>query len=271
MQNDPADPAASLTFGACVKHIWSSAVQAIAQMPGLMLGAWIVFACLQLLFGSYRDNAADAAALAASTRIGHAFASLALSALQLVVYGIVTIKVHRFVLLGEHTHPLMPDGGKPLARYALTSIAFALTLIAAGLALVPGIRHFGRASILPAVLLITCVYFWAAVRVSLLFPSLSIGGRITPRIAWRDSAGHVWSMSWIGFVAVLPLVVVQLVFYVIVVGVRGLIDPQRNVPVTILSTAFSLAFIVLSAASMAWLYRRYANGLLAEAAHEASQ
>lgn len=116
-----------LTFGACVKKGWISSWQAVTQMPWLFLGVCIVLACTSLLTG---ERPAVTDTMDATTRAGHGLLSLVWFFLQLAVSGTLTIKVHRFVLLGEGTQPLVPLNGKPLLRYALVWLAIMLIALA---------------------------------------------------------------------------------------------------------------------------------------------
>jgi hypothetical protein len=260
-----------LTFSACVKKSWGSTWQAIVQMPGLLLGSCAVFACITLLSGSFQHTAAESAELDAATRTSHAMIHMALSILQLLVSGCLTIKVHRFVLLGERSQPLVPLGGKPLARYAffafsqvflgmLVALVFILPLYLAR-------QHMGtRLGFIAMIAALLFVYGFIAMRLCLLYPAIALGTRLKLRAAWNDSRGHFWSMWAVSFVAsLLPMLV--LFVPVLIVTVRhakaGDTDSASGFAIGLaLSDAFfSALFVVLAAAAMSWLYRRYANQL----------
>ena len=247
-----------LTFGDCVKKGWISSWQAITQMPWLFVGVCAVFACTSLLSGRHPSAAADT--LDAAARAAHGLISLAWFALQLAVSGTLTIKVHRFVLLGEGTHPLVPLHGKPLGRYALVWLAISLVMVPVLVTL--AVTHSPVSGLLVSVPLLVIGVFLVA-RLSLLYPSVALGGRLTWRAAWRDSRGHVWSIVGIWLVTYLPLFAIT-VLLILFTGPR-LVAAQRSAaePVfAIVHAVFNGLFIAFGAASLSWLYRRYARELL---------
>jgi hypothetical protein len=253
-----------LTFGACVKKGWISSWQAVTHMPWLFLGVCAVLACTSLLTGPRPPAEATAEGIDAMTRLGQGMLPLVWTALQLVVGGTLTIKVHRFVLLGEGVHPLMPLNGKPLGRYALVSLAVVLAmLVFAGLGYV--VMHalqLGALAYLPLLL----IYLFITMRLILLYPAIALGSRLALRAAWKDSRGHVWSMIAVGFVTYLPLFVLSAVF-LFFAGPHMLAPHQSQIAVVIaiVQAIFNAIFIVFAAASLSWLYRRYASELLSHA------
>jgi hypothetical protein len=251
-----------LSFGTCVKNSWISTWQAIVQMPGLFLGAFAILACTTLLTGPFQHLPSQDPALDAAAKVGHTFLSGAFSVLQLVVYGCVTIKVNRFVLLGEGIHPLLPLGGKPLGRYALISVCLALSMLAIVLALVVGIHQITTGGVILISMLVILAYMFVMIRLSLLYPALSLGSRLTLRAAWTDSRGHFWSMVGIWMAAYVPLLIVWIVVLE-VFGRRMLIAGTQGSTAFAIGLAFVNAlFMVLAASVLSWLYRRYANQLL---------
>ncbi|MGF6725501.1 lysylphosphatidylglycerol synthetase-like protein (DUF2156 family) [Paraburkholderia sp. GAS41] len=254
-----------LTFGTCVKRSWISTWQAFVEMPGLVLGVFVVITCTSLLSASFHP-APSGADFDPATAAGHAFARLALSILQIVVCGCLTIKVTRFVLLGEGTQPLVPLGGKPLGRHLLFTLGVGvgtvvITIAAAMLA--HGAQSEKLALIVVPVLL---VYLFILVRLSLIYPAVALGSRLTLHTAWQDSRGHFWTIAGMGFIAYLPLLVIWIA--ALLVGGRTLLAAllQGSVVANVVQAFVSTIFLVLSAAVMAWVYRRYANGLLENAA-----
>ncbi|CAE6836453.1 hypothetical protein R69927_06414 [Paraburkholderia domus] len=251
-----------LTFGACIKKGWISSWQAVTQMPWLFLGVCAVFACTSLLTAQ-RPSAA-AGDIDTMTRVGHGLLSLVWLVLQLVVSGTLTIKVHRFVLLGEGAHPLVPLNGKPLGRYALVWLAVVLAMLAmAGLTYI-AVRAFKMGFLVYVPLLL--VYVFVLIRLSLLYPSIALGSRLTLRAAWQDSRGHVWSIIGVGFVTYLPLFIVTALFF-IAAGPKILHAHQTQgiAVIAIVQALLNAVFIVFAAASLSWLYRRYARELLTHA------
>jgi hypothetical protein len=253
-----------LTFGACVKKSWESTWQAVVRMPVLLLGTCIVFTCITLLSGSYQHTPGETAQLGAATAAGHALIRMVLSILNFVVTAALTIKIHRFVLLGEGSQPLMPLGGKPLGRHALLSLGLALVaaLVAmVGVVLVVTTKLASMSFILVPVCL---VCFYVFVRLGLLYPALSLGAPISLRAAWNDSRGHFWSMWRVGFVVTLPLWIVAVVGIIFsalrrphVPGSHGQTSPSYAIGMALVGTLF----VVLAGAASAWLYQRYAKQL----------
>ena len=256
-----------LTFGTCVKKSWISTWQAIVHMPGLFFGVFVVISCTALLSASFQQPLVAGADMDSSTATTHAFARLALSILQLAVSGCFAIKVNRFVLLGEGTQPLMPLGGKPLGRYLLFTfgLGIGMIIITVGAALVlHAMRSAAIALItLPAIL----VYLFVIVRLSLLYPAVSLGSRLTLPAAWKDSRGHFWNITGVGFVAYLPLLAVWTTALVVGGKTFLLATMQGSLVITIAMAFVNTVFLVLSASVMSWIYRRFANRLLEHVAY----
>lgn len=243
-----------LTFGACVKKSWGSAWQAIITMPGLFLCVCVVYACTTILSGSFH-----------STRAGHSLAAAAGSLVQFVAGGLLTIKVHRFVLLGERSQPLIPLGGKPLGRYVVFSFGVALAML---VVMVPLALTLRRPILFVVVLLpLLVVWMFAMVRLSLLFPAIALGSPLTLRAPWRDSRGHFWSMVGVWFVAYIPLMVLWIIALVVLGPKTFETTMQGFTAFGIGFAVVNTVFLVLAATSLSWLYRRYANALLEQVAH----
>ncbi|MFM0732112.1 hypothetical protein PQQ52_16630 [Paraburkholderia sediminicola] len=252
-----------LTFRACVKKGWISSWQAVTQMPWLFLGVCAVLACTSLLARPYpATTAADG--LDTMAHLGQGLLPLVWTALQIVVGGTLTIKVHRFVLLGEGVQPLVPLNGKPLGRYALVSLTVVLSMLAFAALAYVAIRAFRLGFLIYLPMLV--IYLFVTMRLILLYPSIALGSRLALRAAWKDSRGHVWSMIGVGFVTYLPLFVLSAIFLVFA-GPKMLAAHQTQaVPViAIVQALFNAVFIVFAAASLSWLYRRYASELLTHA------
>jgi hypothetical protein len=250
-----------LTFGACVKKGWISSWQAVTQMPWLFLGVCIVLACTSLLTG---ERPAVTDTMDATTRAGHGLLSLVWFFLQLAVSGTLTIKVHRFVLLGEGTQPLVPLNGKPLLRYALVWLAIMLIALA-----ITGFTFFAMRALKMRFLIyvpLLLIYLFVLIRLSLLYPSIALGSRVALRAAWRDSRGHVWSIIGVGFVTYVPLfVVTALIFTLVGPKMMAAHQTQGLAVFAIIQALLNAVFVVFAAASLSWLYRRYANELLTHA------
>jgi hypothetical protein len=253
-----------LTFGACIKKGWISSWQVVTHMPWLFLGVCAVLACTSLLAVPHPSAATAADGADPMTRLGQGLLPLVWAALQLVVGGTLTIKVHRFVLLGEGVQPLVPLNGKPLGRYALVSLAVVLmTLVFAGLGYAAmRMVRFGILIYLPML----AIYLFIAMRLILLYPAIALGSRLALRAAWKDSRGHVWSMIGVGFITYLPLFVLSAIFLTFA-GPHMLAahQTQSATVIAIVQALLNAVFIVFAAASLSWLYRRYASELLKHA------
>jgi hypothetical protein len=126
--------------------------------------------------------------------------------LKLLVAACVAVSVHRFILLRETTETLRPLG----RRYAW---AFALWLVALGLLAI--LLDIGMPHILGFLLSIAVII--VDVRLSLLFPAVAIGatsGDVVERIqtSWRRTNGKGWKLFWAGIVAIIPLLLIIVVF-----------------------------------------------------------
>ena len=250
-----------LTFGTCVKRSWISTWQAIVQMPGLVLGVFVVITCTSLLSVSFHQPPSGAD-LDPATATGHAFARLALSILQLVVCGCLTIKVNRFVLLGEGTQPLVPLGGKPLGRHLLFTLGVGVgtVVITIGAAILAHQAQSAKLALIGVPVLLA--YLFIIVRLSLIYPAVALGSRLTLRAAWKDSRGHFWNIASMGLIAYLPLFIIWIA--ALLVGGKALLTAllEGSVVANVVQAFVSTVFLVLSGAVMSWVYRRYANGLL---------
>jgi hypothetical protein len=250
-----------LTFGACVKKTWGSSWQAITAMPRLFLGVCAVLACTSLLFDSHMRGPTGAITTVPSP--GNALLWLGSSVLQGILYGVLTIKVHRFVLIGEGVEPLLPLNGKPLGRYLLVWLGIAASMLVVAVALFLAVRAAHAFAVVIYVPVIV-VFVFVLTRLSLVYPAIALGSRVELRAAWNDSRGHVWSIFGVGIVSYLPLVIVSVIFGIVVGIKHAALGQHPGLAVTTIGqTLFNAMFIVLAAASMSWLYRRYASELLA--------
>jgi hypothetical protein len=250
-----------MTFMECVKGAWASAWDAVTRMPGLMLGTFAIFAVLGWLGLAGRPVPGEGDV----PSVGLIVAADAASMLNIAVYLWFTVKIYRFVLLGERTTPLLAGSVKPLIRMLGLSLLLVLGLVAAmavcWLVLRP--KHAGGIAFLSVV--VSTIWLIVCVRLSLLSASLAIGGRIALGAAWRDSRGHVWSLLSVSGVATLPVLVCGIII-LLGLGVAGVTPETVQTPgwfaaLAILQSIGNIAFVLLTTTSFAWLYRRYANEL----------
>lgn len=250
-----------MPFMECVKRAWAGARHAATQMPLLMFGAFVAYTALGWVAFAGRPVPGEGAMPSGALIFAADIASL----LNSIVYLGFVVKVHRFVLLNERATPLVPLGGKPLARMFGVGIMLTFGLIATALALYAVLRPHYAGGVAFLGLVVAVVWIYVAVRISLLFPSLSLGNPIQLRAAWHDSRGHFWSLFGVPFVAVLPLVACAIVA-LIAVGAAGITPAMLDTPVRLLVLAAgqglaNLVFALFTASAQAWLYRRHADQL----------
>jgi hypothetical protein len=252
-----------MTFMECVKRAWASAWQAAVQMPLLVAGTFVAYAALGWfgLAGRPVPHVGEAPS-AGLIALGN-LASL----LNSLIYLWFTLKVSRFVLLGERTAPLMPARAKPFLRIFAVGLILAVGLGAFALALWFVLKPQYQGGVAFLALVVLAVWMFVAVRLSLLFPAIAIGSRITFGAAWRDSRGHFWSLFGVTFVAALPIAVCGLLI-LIAMGLAGVSPVQTPGWLTALAIGQSIGnivFALLTTTALAWLYRRYADALNASA------
>ncbi|MFP6560864.1 hypothetical protein WJ542_21560 [Paraburkholderia sp. B3] len=244
-----------MSFMECVKRAWASARAAATQMPLLMLGAFVVYTVLGWIAFAGRPVPGEGEMPSGALVLAADIASL----LNSIVYLGFVVKVHRFVLQGEHAAPLVPLGGKPLMRMFGVGVVLTFALIVTALVLYAVLRPHYAGGVAFLGFLVGVVWIYIAVRLSLLFPSLSLGNPIALRAAWHDSRGHFWSLLGVPFVAVLPLALIA-------IGAVGITPAMLDSPARLLVLAASqslanIVFVLLTAAAQAWLYRRHAERL----------
>lgn len=260
-----------MTFRDCVTGSWASARQAIAQMSTLFAACAAVLAVAAFVSLPHMPMDAPEAGRAMHMA-GRALASVAMLVVQLVLYAVLSIKVHRFVLLREGAQPMIPLNGKPLLRYVAAAVGMGLAIILAALLLTLVLRpqHVGGAVFLLIVLYLAWIYLM--VRLSLVFPAIALGGPIALRATWHDTRGHFWSLTGVTGVAVLPVIVIGSVLLVLMSAAFSMPDATWLRPVVaIVEGVINALFVVLTASSLSWLYRRYADELPTPGAGEAGQ
>jgi hypothetical protein len=250
-----------MPFMECVKRAWASARETATQMPLLMLGAFVVYTALGWVAFAGRPVPGEGEMPSG----GLVFAADIASLLNSIVYLGFVVKVHRFVLLNERATPLFPLGGKPLARMFGVGVMLTFALIATALLLYAVLRPHYAGGVAFLGFVVAVVWIYIAVRISLIFPSLSVGNPIALRAAWHDSRGHFWSLFGVPFVAVLPLVACAIVA-LLAIGVAGITPAMLDTPVRLLVLAAgqalaNIVFALFTAAAQAWLYRRHAERL----------
>lgn len=250
-----------LTFGECVKRTWASAREAATQMPLLMLGAFAVYTVLGYVAFAGRPVPGEGVTPSG----GLVFAANVASLLNSLVYLGFTVKIYRFVLLREGADPLLPLGGKPVARIFGVSMAIGLGIVLSMLVLYAVLRPRYSGGLAFISVVVAVAWILIGVRLCLLFPAISAGGRIDVRGAWHDGSGHFWNLVGVPFVAALPLMICG-VAVLIALGLAGVTPAAFASPAWLLllsagQSAANILFALITSSSLAWLYRRYADRL----------
>ncbi|WP_322070437.1 hypothetical protein [Paraburkholderia bannensis] len=250
-----------MTFMECVKRAWASAGEAITRMPAVMLGAFVLYAALGWLALAGRPMPGEGDMPSTGLVLLGNLASI----FNALVYLWFTLKVYRFVLLGEHSTPFLPNGARPMLRMLGLGVLMMLFFIATGAGLWIALTPHNVASELFLALVVAVIWMFVGVRVCLLYPALAIGERFSLGAAWRDTQGHFWNLLGVSCVAALPLLVCGVVV-LIGMGLVGISPAVVQTPgwytaLAIMQSVANLAFALLTSSALAWLYRRYANAL----------
>ncbi|MBN3858480.1 hypothetical protein G3N59_34340 [Paraburkholderia sp. Ac-20340] len=250
-----------MTFMECVKRAWASAWQTVTHMPAVVLGAFAIYAVLGWLALAGRPIPGEGDMPSTALILAGNIASL----FNALVYLWFTLKVYRFVLLGERTAPLMPNGARPMLRMLGLGVLMMLFFIGTGAGLWLMLSPRTAASELFLALVVAAIWMIVGVRVCLLYPALAIGERFSLGAAWRDSQGHFWNLLGVSCVAALPLIVCA-ALVLIGMGHAGISPAVVQTPgwftaLAIMQSVANLAFALVTSSALAWLYRRYANAL----------
>lgn len=250
-----------MTFSECVKRAWASAAQAAAGMPIVLIGTFVMYA----LFGWFALAGRPVPTEGVAPSPGLVLLGNLASIVNSLVYLWFTLKVTRFVLLGERSTPLMPAGARPFLRLLAVALILVVGLAAVMLMLWLVLRPQYEGGVTFLALVIGAIWIFVTVRLSLLFPSIAIGGRIAFGTAWRDSRGHFWSLFGVVFVAALP---VAFAGFVILagMGIAGVSPDVVQTPAWYTALAIgqsvgNVIFALITTTALAWLYRRYGNAL----------
>lgn len=255
-----------MTFMECVKRAWASAAQAAASMPLLLICTFLAYAAL----GGFALAGRPVPNEGVTPSGGLVLLGNLASIVNALIYLWFTLKVSRFVLLGERTTPLMPAGAKPLLRLFAVGLILVAALAVVVFALWAILRPQYEGGVAFLVLVIAALWIFVTVRLSLLFPSIAAGGPIAFGAAWRDSRGHFWSLFGVVFVAALPIALAGLIV-LLGLGAAGVSPAVAKSPTWVAALAIgqsvsNIVFALITTTALAWLYRRYADALKPPAA-----
>jgi hypothetical protein len=257
----------TLSLTDCIIGAWRDTMRAITAMPILFL----MMFCISLAIMRIEHIVHLAVSLSGTGRPPHGviltspyFSSFARHGSN-IAESILAIPVIRYVIDGE-TFKLSSINLRVYGRYFVAWAIFVVAAISA-LAVVLTVQSALQASGMQAVnsiaavqtlrilLLVGICYLCA--RSALIFPLIALGGRIQVRAAWRDTRGQVLRVACIyGIGSMLPsdLLLAELVLPLLH---RSL----NSAGVDLFSEAVSkLATWALGAATLAWIYKRFARG-----------
>jgi hypothetical protein len=183
---------------------------------------------------------------------------------RIVIGALLSIKVHRMVLPGEGEKPLFPAQQRVVPRYVgLYLLIGVATLLLAIAIMVIGRFVFNVPSVSALTILLSfAAGLFVAVRLSLLFPALSLGSRFALKAAWHDSRTHFWQIAGMMFLVSGPLMLIGIAVALVLKPVlEGWHPVQQIMPVAAGQGFLSALFPVLSAVTLSWLYARFANEL----------
>lgn len=251
-----------MSFGECAGKSWLNTWQIVTKMPFLLLSFMAALACT-FAFPEIL-TAAAAPDAGAHEAVRAAPGSSLMNFARVFIGALLSVKIHRMMLLGEGEKPLFPAQHRVVARYVgLYAVIGIATLLLAIAFMLIGKAVFKLPTASPLMLLLSFVAsLFVAVRLSLLFPALSLGSRFALKVAWRDSRTHFWQIAGTLFVVSAPLmmigIAVALVFKPLI---EGLHPVQQLMLIAAGQAFFSALFSVLSAVTLSWLYVRFAREL----------
>ncbi|RKE39348.1 hypothetical protein B0G76_5754 [Paraburkholderia sp. BL23I1N1] len=253
-----------MSFGECAGKSWLGTWQIVTTMPFFLLSFMAALACTF----AFPDilTAAAAPDAGAHEAIRAAPGSSVMNLARVFIGALLSVKIHRTVLLGEGEKPLFPAQRRVVPRYVgLYMLIGVATLLFAIAIMLTGKFVFNLPVASPATLLLSfAVGLFIAVRLSLLFPALSLGSRFALKAAWRDSRKHFWQIGGMMFFVSAPLMVIGIAAALALKPLLEGLHPVQQLMLIAAGQAFlSTLFSVLSAVTLSWLYARFAGELRA--------
>ena len=221
---------------------WRSAWLAVLRMPLLMLMLMAFNICQQALAGAVGEP-----------QHGYQVALAALIGLvPIVLLAPVAVAVHRFVLLGEQAR-VWPHVPTRVVLYfagwlVVSSLANSL---AASLTQLP---YVGMTLTAEALQIVLSVFY---IRLVLMLPAIAVQStQPSAALSWHQTRHRFWRTSAVLFVVEAPLSV-PLVLMVMVLVWHGAVPHHLQSMMTTFFAPLDVAFAVLGAAALSWLFRRY--------------
>ncbi|NPT60711.1 hypothetical protein [Paraburkholderia elongata] len=249
-----------MSFGECAGKSWLSTWQIVTTMPFFLLSFMAALACTF----AFPDILAAAAAppdAGAHEAIRAAPGSSLMNLARVFIGALLSIKIHRAVLLGEGEKPLFPAQSRVVPRYAGLYLVIGVATLLLAIAIMLAGKFVFNLPIASAVTLLLsfAAGLFIAVRLSLLFPALSLGSRFALKAAWRDSRTHFWQIAGMMFVVSAPLMLIGIAVALVLKPLLEGLHPVQQIMLIAAGQAFlSTLFSVLSAATLSWLYARFA-------------
>lgn len=261
----------AITLETCFTGGWRDGFGAIRARPLLCI---VVF-LLALLAGFVNLQYSTALTIAkmngGSPSAGLTLAQLCLVVLELFGYAMLGIHTYRYTILGAQAAREGSLLNGTFWRYVWASIQIGLLLgvcmvvcmaIGVGLDYATQSTSFALTATLAVLAVVAMIY--VLVRVGLIFPQIATGRRKSWRAAWHDSRGHFWIMWGTVFLTTLPMIGILLLFAVVLYFTMTYAVPGSSALVNVVvQAAVAVIWITVTAAVHGWLYRRFANQLLA--------
>lgn len=180
-----------------------------------------------------------------------------------VVAAPIAVAMHRFILLDQPTRGPIFWGRRTLVFIAWLVVLQLLFAILAGLPLL-------MADNAPEGMLVFCArvaLIMLSVYLAMLFPAVAIGAP-TPSVSMRletsmaQTVGHFWLVVWTGLLALLPLLLLSLIFGLPMAAVMkslatAQVTAKPHLPVLVaagLLGATNILVVAMTAAVVSWLY-----------------
>lgn len=182
------------------------------------------------------------------------FLALALEVASFLLWPIIAVAWHRFILLGDVSSSAVHFSfGRPEALFLLVSVVLFLLLapgvmIAMSAAMLPESTAAPLLSFFGLLLLLVAIYLF--VRLTLLLPAAAIGSPLDPRLVLERTRGNFWRLMAVFLAVALPLVMSAILFGGLLQG-----SPLLQVLAVIGLALISIFFAVVNVAALSIAYR----------------
>ncbi|WJF91559.1 hypothetical protein QS306_15840 [Paraburkholderia bonniea] len=256
-----------MKFTAYVENTYISTWQVIKAMPAAILTISILFAISDLFDVGLDMISASSTGKAYDPAKNFYRGANWVSLIANLYFGaFISIKVYRFILIGEERKSFMPEEAKILHRYVgLSWIYMIIAFVTAFCIALPALIMYGgnisvtQIGILALIGAFLIFYFY--IRLALLFPAISLGSGIELKTAWRNSSENFWDFLAIFTVTLLPVTLVSIIVAMIIYQITSPLPEFTQMIVMILFKGIYCTLLsVILAACCSLLYRNYARG-----------